>query len=118
MRLAVVIGCAFFLASCGGGEPKTDPSQRDVNRLVTAFSDVVYQCRAVQAGFVDRIDGRLVQRDVDVVVDAWDRLRPDARFPTGTGTTTLRKQSRLMVRQLEDGCAPKQANRVEEAMEG
>jgi hypothetical protein len=118
MRAALAIGCACCLAGCGGDEPKVDPSQRDVARLVAAFADVVYQCRAVQAGYVDRIDARLVKRDVDFLVDAWDRLRPDSRFRTTTGPSTLRRQSRLTLRQLEDGCAPERANRLQEAMDG
>jgi hypothetical protein len=89
-----------------------------VARLAAAFADVVYQCRAVQAGYVDRIDARLIKRDVDFLVDAWDRLRPDSRFRTAAGPSTLRRQSRLTVRQLEDGCAPEQADRLEETMEG
>jgi hypothetical protein len=118
MRLALAIGCACLLAGCGGDEPTADPSQRDVNRIVAAVADVVYQCRAVQTGFVDRIDGRLVRRDVDVLLDAWERLRADSRFRTATGTSTLRRQSRLAIRQLGKSCAPQQADRLEEAMEG
>jgi hypothetical protein len=118
MRLALAIGSACLLAGCGGGdEPKVDPTQRDVNRIVAAVADVVYQCRAVQTGFVDRIDGRSVRRDVDVLLDAWERLSADSRFRTATGASTLRRQSRLTIRQLGDGCAPKQADRLEEAME-
>jgi hypothetical protein len=118
MRLALAIACACFLVACDGDEPKVEPSQGDVDRLLAAVSNVVYQCGAVQAGFVDRIDARVVKRDVDFVVDAWDRLRPDARFRTPTGTSTLRRGSRVLIRRLGDGCAPKQADRLREAMEG
>lgn len=80
-------------------------------------SDVLYQCLAVEAGYTNRVDARQVARDVDYLVSAWDRLRPDSRLRTQTGSTTLRQQSRVAVRRLEAGCAPKEAARLEEAME-
>lgn len=113
---AIVICCAGLLAGCNGDQPKVTPDQRDVNRLLAAVSDVVYQCQAVEAGYTNRLDARSVERDVEFLVDAWGRLRADSRFRTATGTTTLRQQSRVAVRRLDEGCAPRKAARLQEAM--
>jgi hypothetical protein len=115
--LAIVVCLAVLPLACDGDEPKATPDQRDARRVVAAASDVLYQCLAVEAGYTDRVDTRQVARDVDYLVRAWDRLRPDSRFRTQTGSTTLRQQSRVAVRRLEAGCAPKEAARLEEAME-
>jgi hypothetical protein len=115
--LAIVVCSAGLPLACDGDEPKVTPDQRDANRVVAAVSDVLYQCLAVEAGYTDRVEARQVARDVDYLVRAWDRLRPDSRFRTPTGSTTLRRQSRVAVRRLEGGCAPKEAARLEQAME-
>jgi hypothetical protein len=115
--LAVVICCTCALAACAGEEPKAVPGKRDVDRLLAAVSDVVYQCGAVDAGYVKNVDAASIKRDVDFMVDAWDRLRPDSRFRTATGTSTLGRQARLVVRRLEAGCAPSQGARLREALE-
>jgi hypothetical protein len=115
--LAIVVCSAGLLLACDGDEPKATPDRRDANRVVAAVSDVLYQCLAVEAGYTDRVEARQVERDVDYLVRAWDRLRPDSRFRTPTGSTTLRRQSGVAIRRLEEGCAPKEAARLEEAME-
>jgi hypothetical protein len=115
--LAIVLCTAGPPLGCGGDEPKVTPDRRDANRIVAAVSDVVYQCLAVEAGYTNRVEARRVDRDVDYLVRAWDRLRPDSRFRTTTGGTTLRRQSRVAVSRLEAGCVPKEAARLEQAME-
>jgi hypothetical protein len=115
--LAIIVCWAGLPLACNGDEPKVTPDQRDGARVVAAVSDVLYQCLVVEAGYTDRVEARRVERDVDYLVRAWDRLRPDSRFRTQTGRTTLRRQSRVAVRRLEAGCAPKQAARLEQAME-
>jgi hypothetical protein len=115
--LAIVVCVAGLPLACDGDEPKVAPDQRDARRVVATASDVLYQCLAVEAGYTNRVDARQVARDVDYLVSAWDRLRPDSRFRTQTGRTTLRQQSRVAVRRLEAGCAPKEAARLEEAIE-
>jgi hypothetical protein len=115
--LALVLCLASFVGGCNDDAPKVTPNPRDVNRVVAAVSDAVYQCAAAEAGFTSRADTRSVDRDVEVLVDAWDRLRADSRFDTATGTTTLREQSRIAVRRLDNGCAPRQAARLREAAE-
>jgi hypothetical protein len=124
-RMAFVRGCAFAIVlcsaalplSCDGDEPKVAPDQRDATRVVAAVSDVVYQCSSVEAGYTDRVEVRQVERDVDTLVRAWDRLRPDSPFRTATGRTTLRRQASVAVRRLEEGCVPKEATRLRKAME-
>ena len=110
--------CAAVIPlACDGDEPKVTPDGRDAARIGAAVTDVIYQCLAPEAGYTDRVDARQVDRDVDYLVSAWDRLRADARFRTATGSTTLREQSKTAVRRLEAGCAPKEATRLEQAME-
>jgi hypothetical protein len=115
--LAIVLCSTALPLGCDGDEPKVPPDQRDAARVVAAVSDVLYQCLAVEAGYTDRVEARQLERDVDYLVHAWDRLRADARFRTATGSTTLRLQARVAVRRLEEGCASKEAARLEEAME-
>ena len=112
--LVLIVGAA---GACNGDEPKLTPDNRDVRRIVNAVSSVVYQCLSVEAGYTDRPDAKVLRRDVDFLVDAWSRLRADARFRTPTGTTTLRDQSRVAVRRLDAGCAPKQASMLRDAIE-
>jgi hypothetical protein len=114
--LAIVICSAGLPLACDGDQPKVTPDQRDATRVVAVVSDVLYQCLAVEAGYTDRLEARQVGRDVDYLVRAWDRLRADSPFRTATGSTTLRRQSRVAVRRLEEGCAPKEAARLEEAI--
>jgi hypothetical protein len=114
---AMVVGLAGLSLACDGDQPKVTPDGRDATRIVATVSDVVYQCLAVEAGYTDRVEARQVKRDVDYLVSAWDRLRADSRFRTATGWTTLRQQSRVAVRRLEEGCAPEEATRLESAME-
>src|SRR5919108_574278 len=107
MRLALAIGCACLLAGClGGDEPKVDPTQRDVNRIVAAVADVVYQCRAIQTGFDDRIYARLVRRDVDVLLDAWEGRPPGTCREGGQRGRCVRKLSPRSSRPGWDRSAP------------
>jgi hypothetical protein len=115
--LPSVICCTCALIGCGGDEPKIAPGKRDVDRLLAVVSDVVYQCGAVDAGYLTKVDAASIERDVDFMVDAWGRLRPNSRFRTATGTTTLGRQARLVVRRLEAGCAPSQGARLKETLE-
>jgi hypothetical protein len=115
--LAVVICCTCAVAACDGGQEKGPPGKRDVDRLLAVVSDVVYQCGAVDAGYVKNVDAASIRRDVDFIVDAWGRLTPNSRFRTATGTSTLGKQARLVVRRLEAGCAPAQGARLKDTLE-
>ena len=115
--LAVVICWTCLLGACNGDQPQVDPGQRDINSLLGGVSEIVYQCRAAAAGQVANIDVSSVERDVDLLVNAWTRLRPDASFRTATGTNTLRQLARIALRRLEDGCAPKEAARLRKALE-
>jgi hypothetical protein len=77
----------------------------------------MYQCGAVDAGYVNKVDARSIKRDVDFMVDARGRLRPNSRFRPGTGTTTLGWQARLVVRRLGAECAPSQGARLRQSLE-
>lgn len=75
-------------------------------------------CACLQAGRDgDEPKADPSQRGVESLVDAWDRLRPGSRFRTGTGASTPRRQSRLTIRQIEHSYTPKQADRLEDAVE-
>ena len=114
----VLVCLAALIAGCNDDPPKVAPDRRDVNRLVSAVSDVVSRCLAVEAGYTNRVEAKVIERDVDFLVDAWGRLRPDSRFEIATGATTLREQSRIALRRLDRGCAPGQATRLQDAMDG
>jgi hypothetical protein len=111
-----MLSCACVLAACDGDQPKVEPDRRDIDRLMTAVSDIVTQCQAVEAGYVSKVDTGSVTRDVDHLVDAAERLRAEARFATATGASTVGRQVRLALRRLQ-GCAPAQGARLAEALE-
>jgi hypothetical protein len=114
--LAVMLSCTCVVAGCDGDQPKVAPDRRDIDQLVTAVSDVVTQCQAVEAGYVTRVEVASVRRDVDHLVDAAERLRAESRFATRAGVSTVGRQVRLALRRLR-GCAPAQAVRLEDALD-
>lgn len=82
------------------------------------MSDILYQCQSVAAGFVASADAVSVRRDVEVLVAAYHRVRPDAPFVVRGASgievrTTLRRQIALAAANLQNGgCAPAQARRL------
>jgi hypothetical protein len=121
-RAAVLGACASVACAGCGGDEKAAPTQRDASAITAAVSDIVYQCQSAAAGFIAGPDQAALRRDVDALVRAYDRLRPDAAYRVGAAggpsrRTTLRQQAALAERNLSAECAPKQASRVRSAME-
>lgn len=112
------------LAACGGATARPAPTQGDVNRILTAMSDIVYQCESVATGYVASADGPSLLRDVDVLLNAYGHVSGDAQFairtPNGAGErTTLRKQLTLAQGSLANAnCSPGQAHRIAAALGG
>jgi hypothetical protein len=115
---------SLALAACGGTAARPAPSQGDVNRILTAMSDIVYQCESVATGYVAGVDEPSLLRDVDALLTAYRHVSGDAQFairtPTGPGErTTLRKQLTLAEGSLANAdCSPGQAHRIAAALGG
>lgn len=94
------------------------PSQRDIDATAAAVSDIVFQCQSVAAGYIAQPDAPSLERDVDVLVSVFRRVRPDDSFRLGsrgsmTRTTTVRRELALAERNLRDGgCSTGQAERL------
>lgn len=112
------MGLLLLPSACGGSE-KEQPAPEDVDLVVAAVADIVYQCGSYTTGQVTEPDEAALERDVDALVEAYDRLEPDASFEVGavelTRTTTLREELRFAARTLADGCLPAQAQRLSDA---
>lgn len=114
--VAIAAACAA-IAGCGGGTSKSPPSQRDVAVITASVSDILYQCQAAAAQYIAGPDHKALQRDVDRLVSAADRLQADAPFRSALGPrTTLRSQLELAARNLRARCAPQQATRLDDAI--
>jgi hypothetical protein len=92
----------------------------DVDLVAAAVGDLVYQCGAYTAGHVAEPDAAALERDVETLLAAYDRLDADAGFEIGAGTqiarsTTLREELRLGARILDDGCVPELGQRLGDA---
>jgi len=109
--------CGAGLAGGCGEDERPAPEPRDIDAIGASVSDIVVQCGSVRSGFVEEPEHDTLRRDVRYLVEALERVDPDARFRPAAGEpTTLRDQVRLAVRQLERGCAPDQASALREAL--
>ena len=134
MRRTVLAGllanALLLFAGCSGGD-KPPPGADDVDTILAATSNIVFQCRAVERGFVT-IDEEALDRDVDALVEAVEEFDPDATFrrPQSLETdeplddegeldteTSLRAQSELAIERLGDeSCSPQDAERLRDAI--
>jgi hypothetical protein len=132
--LAGAIVAALLVApGCTGGGEKREPGANDVDAILAATSNIVFQCRAAERGFLS-IDEAALDRDVDTLIGAADELDLDATFrrpellepegPVGDeeelldAETSLRAQTELAIARLEDeSCSPRDAERLREALE-
>jgi hypothetical protein len=116
---ALLLTAAMVSVGCGGEEDLPAPEPRDIDTVAAAVSDTVVQCGSVRQGFVAEPDRAALQRNVEALTDAVERLDPDARFRLAAGAdTTLRDQVELAVRQLERDCAPDEASALRAALKG
>lgn len=123
-----------LLAAPGCGGDKPPPGADDVDTILVATSNIVFQCRAVERGFMS-IDEEALDRDVDALVEAAEEFDPEATFrrsqsfepdvPVGDeaelevvdSETSLRDQSELAIARLDDeSCSPQDAERLRDAI--
>jgi hypothetical protein len=115
-------GSAALLVLLGGcgGTSKEPPTPEDAKLVAAAVGDIVYRCGQYTAGTVSAPDVAALEADVDALLDASERLQPEASFEVGAEiglpqTTSLREQLALASRVLGDGCVPDQAERLADA---
>ncbi|MGH8956822.1 MAG: hypothetical protein ACRDVF_17605 [Microbacterium sp.] len=119
-----------LLAAPGcSGDSKPPPDAGDVDTILAATSNIVFQCRAVERGF-SGIDEEALDRPVDALVQAAEELDPEATFrppqsleldavgdDAELSETSLREQSELAIARLEDeSCSPQDAERLRDAI--
>jgi hypothetical protein len=115
-------------AGCSGGD-EPPPEADDIEAILAATSNIVFQCRAVERGFAS-IDEEALDRDVDALVAAAEELDPDATFrrpesleldvqpgEAELDETSLRAQAELAIARLEDeSCSPRDAERLRDSL--
>jgi hypothetical protein len=121
VRCAVAAATVVLFTACGGSSKK-EPSPEDADLVAAAVGDIVYQCGQYTAGQVSAPDASALEADVDALLDASERLEPDASFELGAQiglpqTTSLREQVELGARVLDEGCVPEQAERLAGALD-
>ena len=103
VRRAVLAGllanALLMAAGCSGGD-KPAPGPNHVDTILGATSNIVFQCRAVERGFMS-IDEEALDRDVDALVEAAEELDPDATFPP-TAVARARRAGRRRGRARRD----------------
>ncbi len=122
-RTLLAVLCAGALlggaAACGGDEKAAPGNQ--VNAITAAASDIVYQCRAVESGFLSSPNTEVLQRDVDALLAAAAEFDLDAPFqrppPAVEPETTLREQIELAIARLEGTCSPELAEELQAAID-
>ena len=131
--LAGVVVVALLTApGCTGDGEKPPPGANDVDTILAATSNIVFQCRAVERGFAT-LDEEALGRDVDALVEAAEEIDPEATFrrpqplepdePLGDEEevvdpeTSLRDQAELAIARLEaESCSPEEAERLRDAI--
>jgi hypothetical protein len=125
-----VIIALLAAPGCTGDGDKPPPGANDVDVILAATSNIVFQCRAVERGFMT-IDEEALDRDVDALIEAAGEFDPEATFrrpqslepdvPAGEeaelSQTSLRDQAQLAIARLEDeSCSPQDAERLRDAI--
>ncbi len=118
--LALAAATASLATAGCGGTPKEEPTREDIDLVAAAVGDIVYQCGSYTAGHVAAPDAQALERDVDTLLEAYDRLEPDTSFEVGADagiprTTSLREELRFSARILDENCLPEQAERLTES---
>jgi hypothetical protein len=127
-----VIIALLAAPGCDGNGDKPPPGANDVDTILAATSNIVFQCRAAERGFMT-IDEAALDRDVDALVEAAEEFDPEATFrrpqafepdvPVGEEAelldpeTSLRDQAELAIARLEDDCSPEHAEQLRAAID-
>jgi hypothetical protein len=118
--LAVLCAGALTAAAACGGDEKAAPGNQ-VDAITAATSEIVYQCRAVESGFLSSPNTEALERDVDVLLAAAEDFDLDAPFdrppPAVQPETTLREQIELAIARLEGTCSPEHAEQLRAAVD-
>ena len=135
IRTALAGGLVVALLAapgCTGDGEKPPPGASDVDTILAATSNIVFQCRAVERGFAT-LDEEALSRDVDALVEAAEEFDPEATFlrpqplepdeqldeedELVDPETSLRDQAELAIARLEDkSCSPGDAERLQDAV--
>jgi hypothetical protein len=121
--VAAAIAACVGIAACGGGSSRKPPSQADIATISRSVSDIVYQCQSVATGFIAAPDKATIERDVNSLVSANQRVQADATFVLGSQSalrrkTTLSKEIALAAHNLQLGkCSPSQAKRLQDQID-
>jgi hypothetical protein len=118
--LTGLCAAALLGAAACGGEEKAAPGNQ-VDAITAAASEIVYQCRAVESGFLSSPNTEALERDVNALLSAADEFDLDAPFqrppPAVQPETTLREQIELAVARLEGSCSPELAEELRAAID-
>jgi hypothetical protein len=118
--LAVLCAGALLGASACGGDEKAAPGNQ-VDSILAATAEIVYQCRAVENGLLSDPSTEVLDRDVDLLLAAADEFDLDAPFPRPQPAlepeTTLREQIELAITLLGGMCSPGHADELRAAID-
>ena len=119
--LLVVLCAGALLVAVGcGGDEKAAPGNQ-VDSILAATAEIVYQCRAVENGLLSDPSTEVLDRDVDILTAAAEEFDLDAPFqrpqPAVEPETTLREQIELAILLLEGVCSPQHAEQLRGAVD-
>jgi hypothetical protein len=118
--LAVLSAGVLLGAAACGGDEKAAPGNQ-VDGILAATADIVYQCRAVETGLLSSPNIENLERDTAALLAAADEFDLDAPFqrpqPAIEPETTLREQLELAIARLEGTCSPEHAEELRAAIE-
>ena len=118
--LALLCAGALLGAAACGGDDKAAPGNQ-VDSILAATGDIVFQCRAVESGLLSSPNTEVLQRDVDALLAAAAEFDLDAPFqrppPAVQPETTLREQIELAIARLEGRCSPEHAQELRAAID-
>jgi hypothetical protein len=111
--------CRLFIAACGGDDKAAPGNQ--VDSILAASADIVFQCRAVETGLLSSPNTAVFQQDVDALLAAAAEFDLDAPFqrpqPALESETTLREQIELAIARLKGMCSPDHAEELRAALD-
>ena len=118
--LALLCAGALLVAADCGGDDKAAPGNQ-VDSILAASADIVFQCRAVESGLLSSPNTEVLQHDVDALLAAAAEFDLDASFqrpqPALESETTLREQVELAIARLEGDCSPEHAEQLRDAID-
>jgi hypothetical protein len=118
--LAVLCAGALLVTAACGGDDKAAPGNQ-VDSILAATADIVFQCRAVESGLLSSPNAEVLRQDVDALLAAAAEFDLDAPFqrpqPALEPETTLRDQIELAIARLDGTCSPEDAEELRAAID-